>query len=175
MAGDVRKRVEGAYNKLEQMAKDLPGYKGYKAKEVRREADKLVRLKVARGFEEQQRRLSRTAAKLASAGRLGVLMTLDRAGMKLQLLIDRLKVASYGYAGLFDAVKIREAELDALYDYDAALLASVDRIKALVDAVASVETDEEVTKAGNELLEAAEEVNETFSRRQDVILEMPVI
>lgn len=175
MAGDVRKRVEGAYNKLEQMAKDLPGYKGYKAKEVRREADKLVRLKVARGFEEQQRRLNRTAANLASAGRLGVLLTLDRAAMKLQLLIDRLKVASYGYAGLFDAVKIGEAELDALYEYDAALLASVDQLKALVDVVAAADKDEEVTKAGNDLLAAVDEVNETFSKRQDVILEIPAI
>jgi hypothetical protein len=174
MAGDSRKRIEGAYNKLEQMAKDLPGYKGYKEKEVRREADKLIRLKVARGFEEQRRRLNRTAAKLASAGRLGeALMTLDRAGMRLQLLIDRLKVASYGYAGLFDAVKIGAAELDALYEYDAALLGSVDKVKAFVDVVAAAEKDEEVTKAGNELLEAVEEVNEAFSKRQDVILEMP--
>jgi hypothetical protein len=173
MAGDVRKRIEDAYNKLEQMAKDLPGYKGYKEKEVRREADKLVRLKVARGFEEQRRRLNRNAAKLANAGRLGALMTLDRAGMKLQLLIDRLKVASYGYAGLFDAVKIGSAELDALYNYDSALLGSVDKVKALVDAVAVAQNDEEVTKAGNELLEAVEEVNETFSKRQDVILEIP--
>jgi hypothetical protein len=175
MAGDLRKRIEGAYNKLEQMAKDLPGYKGYKEKEVRREADKLVRLKVARGFEEQRRRLNRSTAKLASAGRLGALMTLDRAGMKLQLLIDRLKVASYGYAGLFDAVKIGAAELDALYDFDSALLGSVDKLKVLVDAVAAAKNDEEVSKAGDELLEAVEEVNETFSKRQDVILEIPTV
>jgi len=173
MAGDLRKRIEGAYNKLEQTAKDLPGYKGYKDKEVRREADKLVRLKVARGFEEQRRRLNRSAAKLASAGRLGALMTLDRAGMKMQLLIDRLKAASYGYAGLFDAVKIKEAELDALYDFDSALLGSVDKVKSLVDAVAAAKNDEEVTKAGDDLLDAVEEVNETFSKRQDVILEIP--
>jgi hypothetical protein len=88
-------------------------------------------------------------------------------------LIDRLKTASYGYAGLFDAVKVKEAELDALYNYDAAMLDSVGKIEALVDEVAAADTDEEVVKAGNALLEALEEVNDTFSKRQDVILAVP--
>jgi hypothetical protein len=175
MVGDLRKRIESAYNKLEEMAKDLPGYKGYKQKEVRREADRLVRLKAAREFEEQRRRLNSVAVQLTNAGRLRVLMTLDRALMRLQLLVDRLKTASYGYAGLFDAIKVREAELDALYDYDAALLDGVDKVGTLIDGLAAAEEDEEVTKAGMALLAELDEVNETFSKRQDVILEIPAV
>ncbi len=172
MVGDLRKRIEGAYNKLEEMAKDLPGYKGYKDKEVRRQADKLIRMKVARGFEEQRGRLNSIARQLADAGRLRVLLTVDRSLMRLQFLIDRLKTASYGYAGLFDAIKVKEAELDALYEYDAALLDDVEKVRMLVDAVDAAEDDDAVTKAGNELLAALEEINETFSKRQDVILEL---
>jgi len=173
MTDDLRRRIQSAYNKVEEMAKDVPGYKGYKAKEVRREADKLMRLQVARGFEEQRRRLNRIEVQLANAGRLGVLVLLDRSLMRLQLLTDRLRTASYGYAGLFAAVKVREAELDALYDYDASLLGGVDKVKALIDAVAAAGTDEDVTKAGNALLEALDEANEAFSKRQDVILKIP--
>ncbi len=173
MAGDLRQRIESAYNKVEEMAKNIPGYKGYKDKEVRREADKLIRLKVARELQEQRGRLSSIEVELANAGRLGALLILDRSLMRLQLLIDRLKTASYGYAGLFDAIKTREAELDALYDFDAALLDSVDQVKALIDAVAAAEEDAQVIKAGNELLEAVEDMNEAFSRRQDVILDIP--
>ncbi len=175
MVGDLRKRIEGAYNKLEEMAKDLPGYKGYKDKEVRRQADKLIRMKVARGFEEQRGRLNSIAMQLADAGRLRVLLTVDRSLMRLQFLIDRLKTASYGYAGLFDAIKVKEAELDALYEYDAALLDDVEKVRMLIDAVDSAEDDDQVTKAGNELLAALEEINETFSKRQDVILELPSV
>ncbi len=173
MAGDLRQRIESAYNKIEEMAKDIPGYKGYKDKEVRREADKLIRLKVARELEQQRGRLNSIEVRLANAGRLGALLVLERSLMRLQLLIDRLKTASYGYAGLFDAIKIGEAELDALYDFDAALLDSVDKVEARIDEVAAAEEDAEVTKAGSELLEAIEEMNEAFSRRQDVILEIP--
>ncbi len=173
MAGDLRQRIESAYNKIEEMAKDIPGYRGYKDKEVRREADKLIRLKVAGRLQEQRGRLNSIEVKLANAGRLGALLILDRSLMRLQLLVDRLKTASYGYAGLFDAIKIREAELDALYEFDAALLDSVDKVEALIDAVAAAEEDEQVTKAGSELLEAVEDMNEAFSRRQDVILDIP--
>jgi hypothetical protein len=175
MTGNLKGRIEGAYNKLENLVKGVPGYSGYKEKEVRREADKLVRMQVARGLEAQRKRVTGVQLQLTNAGRLGMLMTLDRATMKLQLLIDRIKAASYGYAGLFDAVKVRDQELDALYNFDAALLGSVDKIKALVDAVAAAEKDEDVTQAGNALLEALEDANSTFSQRQDVILEAPAV
>jgi len=172
---DLRQRIEKAYNVVEEKMKGVPGYKGYKARELRREADKLLRLQVARGFEEQRRRLNGVQVKLASAGRLGSLVLLDRALMKLQLLIDRLKTASYGYSGLFSAIKIKEAELDALYEYDASLLLSVDKVKGLVDAVAAAATDADVTNAGNDLLLALYEANEAFGKRQDVLLKIPAV
>jgi len=171
MTGSLLERIQSGYNKLEELAKDLPGYKGYKDKEVRREADKLVRMQVARGFQEQRRRLNSIVVKLVSAGRLRLVMTLDRALMRMDLLADRVKLASYGYAGLFDAIKIREPELDALYSFDAALLDGVSKVRGLVDAVAAAESDDDVTQAGEELLSALEEINETFSKRQDVLLE----
>ena len=35
------------------------------------------------------------------------------------------------------------------------------------------ETDDDVTEASSDLLSAVEEVNETFSKRQDVVLGIP--
>lgn len=175
MSGDRKGRIEAAYNKLENLVKDVPGYKGYKEKEVRREADKLLRMQVARGLEEQRKRILGIQLRLTNAGRLEVLVILDRATMKLQLLIDRVKTASYGYAGLFDAIKVRETELDALYNFDAALLGSIDKIKTLVDGVAVAEKDEDVVQTGNALLNTLEEANTTFSQRQDVVLESSTI
>ena len=172
---DLKSRIEGGYNKLEGLIKNLPGYKGYKEKEVQREADKLLRVKIARAMEEQRQRLNGLLVTLTNAGRLDVLLPLDRALMRLQLLIDRVKTASYGYAGLFDAVKVREAELEALYNFDATLLESADRVNALIDAIAAATKDEDVLKAANTLLTALEEINTTFSKRQDVILETPSV
>jgi hypothetical protein len=37
---------------------------------------------------------------------------LEGAAIKLRQFIDRVRTASYGYAGFFDAVKVRSEELD---------------------------------------------------------------
>lgn len=172
MTDDLRHKIQQSFNKVEQKMKDMPGYKGYKEKEVRREADKLLRMKVARGFDEQRRRLMSVQGSLVSAGRLNAVLLLDRATAKLQLLVDRLKTASYGYSGLFSAVKVQEAELDALYAFDAALLSDVDKVKTCVQKVAAAKDDEEFSAAANELVAVADEANETFGQRQDVLLKV---
>lgn len=172
MVGDLRQKIEQAFNKVEQKMKGMPGYKGYKEKEVRREADKLLRMQVARGFDEQRRRLMSVQASLASAGRLNAVLLLDRAAAKLQLLVDRLKTASYGYSGLFSAVKVQEAELDALYSFDEALLTNVDKVKDCVQKVVAAANDEELTAAGNCLIGVVDEANEVFGQRQDVLLKV---
>jgi hypothetical protein len=172
MADDLRQKVQQAFNKVEQKMKDVPGYKGYKEKEVRREADKLLRMQAARGFDEQRRRLVNVQANLVSAGRLNAVLLLDRAAAKLQLLVDRLKTASYGYSGLFSAVKVREAELDALYTFDEALLSGVEKVKGCVSKVVAAANEEESTAAANCLVQVADELNETFGQRQDVLLKV---
>jgi len=48
-------------------------------------------------------------------------------------------------------------------------------VQGLVDAVAAAESDEEVTQAGDELVAALDEINETFGKRQDAFLESPSV
>lgn len=92
--------------------------------------------------------------------------------MKLQLLIDRLKTASYGYSGLFDAVKVDEAVLDRLYDFDEGMLEGVDQLAVLLDNLSEAIGSETLTVMdANKLVSELEALNDTFSRRQDVILE----
>lgn len=171
MGEDLRRRVEGAQGWLERLAASIPGYKGYKEKEVRRQADKLLRMHLAREFELERRRLGEVQARLADTGRLASIVSLERAMMKFQLLIDRLKTASYGYAGWFDAVKVQEEELDALYQFDGALAEGVAKVRGILDRLSEAATKEEMTaQSANDLLNALQELNDTFTKRQDVII-----
>ena len=43
---------------------------------------------------------------------------MGRGNTRLQTLIDKVKTAAQGYAGFFDAVKVKEDELDTLYELD---------------------------------------------------------
>jgi hypothetical protein len=171
MTGDLTEKIQASQNKFEQLVSRLPGYSGYKAKEQRREADELLRLQVARRYEEQHRRLGSVQYNLSSQGRLDAMMSLERAGSKLQLLIDRLRSASYGYAGWFDAIKVDEEALDRLYDFDRAMLDGVDEIAALLDrAEDAAQSPEYSAGAAAELTAAIERLNNTFSQRQDAII-----
>jgi len=171
MSDDLLGRVQKAQNKVEELVSHIPGYKGYKSKEHRREADKLLRSEVARRYEEQLKRLGEVQYALSEKGELALLASVERGASKLQLLIDRLRTAAYGYAGVFDALKVDEDILDRLYDFDYAMLDGVEDIAAPIDALAqAVEEDEGISDQAEELLDQLTALNNTFTRRQDVIL-----
>ncbi|MCJ7618716.1 MAG: hypothetical protein MUP64_00685 [Anaerolineae bacterium] len=168
---DLRGIVSDARSSLEKLVGKIPGYSGYKEKEMRREADRLLRLHLSERFQEQRGKLSSLQNHLASEGKLEDLGLLERVMLQLQLLIDRLKVAEYGYAGLFDAVRVKEEHLDALYMYDNALTVSVGQLAEGMDklAIAAMAGDEIRSTASDALL-LLQELNTTMDRRKDAIL-----
>jgi hypothetical protein len=168
---DLRSVVSEARGALEQLVSKIPGYHGYKEKEMRREADKLLRLHLSERFQEQRTKLSNVQNHLASEGKIEDLGLLERVMLQLQLLIDRLKVAEYGYAGLFDAVKIKEEHLDALYLYDNALTGSVSQLAEKMDKLAiEAMAGQELRMTATDALMLLQELNTTLDRRRDVIL-----
>lgn len=167
---DLYEQIKGDRGRIESFLGKIPGYKGYKEKEMRREADKLLRDALARRVEEQWRRLPDIQKQLLSSAQIQWLDDIEGATMKLQLFIDRLKTATYGYAGFFDAVRVKEEELDQLYNFDLALDAHVEEITAGVDTLSSAAMSKEgVGEAITRLTNAATAANETFNRRRDVI------
>ena len=172
MVGDLTEKVQASQRKLEELAGRLPGFGGYKRKEQRREADKLLRMHVARACEGVLGRVNELQGKLSREGELRLLMVLERAVTKLQLLIDRLKTASYGYAGVFDALKVDEDVLDRLYAFDQDILQGIEEIGGLVDELEQFEgSDGDRDALAERLVSKLVELNNTFSHRQDVILE----
>jgi hypothetical protein len=167
---DLFEQIKGDRGRIESFVGKIPGYKGYKEKEMRREADKMLREALARRLEEQWRRLPDIQKQLLSGGQIQWLDDVEGATMKLQIFIDRLKTATYGYAGFFDAVRVKEDELDRLYDFDMALNEQVDEITAAIDALSSAAMSKEgIGEVVARLNSAAATANETFSRRKDVI------
>jgi len=170
--GDLRDTVESSLGGLESLAAKIPGYKGYKQKEMRREADKLLRMQVAGKLDDQRKRLSELQNQLISQAQIQFLDDLERAVMKLQLLTDRIKTASYGYAGMFDAVKVKEEQLDALYEFDAQMMDFVDEIASGIDQVSSaIAAREGIGDAITELVGIISEANLAFGHRGEAILQ----
>jgi hypothetical protein len=170
--GDYLETVESSLGGLESVARKIPGYGGYKEKELRREADKLLRIELAGRFDDQRKRVSELQHQLISQAKIEFLDDLERAVMKLQLLIDRIKTASYGYAGLFDAVKVKEEQLDALYAFDNQMLDFVDEVAADMDQVTSaIAAGEGIGDAIGALVGTVGEANQAFGHREEAILQ----
>ncbi len=171
MLGDLTEKIQSSQNKFEKLTARIPGYAGYKQKEQRREADKLLRLYVAQAYQDQLARLNELQYTLTTRGQLSAVSALDRSSSKLQRLIDRIKTASYGYAGLFDAVKVDEAALDKLYDFDQAMLDGAGSVAALLDQLAEgVAGEADVAAITSQLATELDNLNQTFSQRREVIL-----
>lgn len=171
MSDNIRRKIDESRTGLEKLIGSIPGYKGYKERELRREADHLLRTTLADRLDEQRRRLLGVMGTLTSAVRLGEIMPFERATLRLQQLIDRLRTAAYGASGMFDAVKIKQKELDALYAFDSGLQTGVDRVAQLVGSLeAQANKGENTGPDANALLGVLQELNDTFGRRMDVII-----
>jgi len=167
---DAIEKAKEAMSGLERGLSKLPGIKGYKEKELRREADKSVRDSLARRLEARRRKITALQSELLTAGGLLWMDDVEKVVGRLQLLIDRIKTASYGYAPLFDSEKVKEEQLDKLGQFDESLLAEVTRldeaISTLEEAVAANENVKQAIAGVGDLLSA---LNETFGRREEAI------
>lgn len=131
---EILERVMAKRPELERWLRILPGYAGYKAKEQRRDADRILREAIHRRLREVADRLLRLQREVADRD-LSRAGEVDRVARRTQTLADQVRVASYGYAGFFDAVRIGEAELEALYRFDADLLQKVEALQGALDAL----------------------------------------
>lgn len=162
-------RVVDERDVFSKLLSKIPGFKGYIERQNRRSADKLLRETLADKFEAQWQRISSVQRDLMNQGSIEYLDDMENAAIKLRQFIDRVRTASYGYAGLFDAVKVNEEELGQIYQYDLALLTSVDEVSSGIDNVeASIGTDG-LPAAIRNLITLTQSCVDAFNRRSEVI------
>ena len=170
---DLRDTIAGQAGKLEQIAGKIPLYKGYKEKEQRREADALLRDHLARKLGEQTSRAEQVASQMLTGPGMSQLAEVGKGNTRLQTLIDKIKTAAQGYAGLFDAVKIKEDELDTLYEFDNSLLAKVDEVSEAINNLQTVldagESDK-LAPAVRCYVQAVTDASTLFDQRKDTLL-----
>ena len=169
---DMRDVVAGGMSGFEKLIGKIPGYKGYKEKEMRREADKLLRDHIYGVLTEQRRRIEDIQGDLGIE-HIEFVEKIGTARRRLQTLADTVHTAAYGYAGLFDAVRVKEEQLDALYSFDNGLLAESEVIAANVDSLqAAADNGEGLTGAIRDLTETITKLQNLYNRRKDVLTGM---
>jgi hypothetical protein len=157
-------------NPLQKILSKVPGFNGYVDRTNRRAADKLLRETVANRFEELWRRLSALQAEMLRQGGISQMDRMESAAIKLRQFIDRIRTASYGYAGFFDAIKINQEELSQVYQYDLALLDLEDEVGRAIDNVESSLGTDGLPAAIRNLIAEAQKCLDIFNRRTETMI-----
>lgn len=167
---DPHQKVTETGDLLGKIRSTLSGFVGYVERDQRRNSDKILREAVADRYEKEWSRLSEIQRELIADGNIELVDDLEAAALKLRAFIDRVRTASYGYAGLFDHVRIGKDELAKLYQYDSALLEHAGTVESAVDNLrASIGTDG-LPAAIRHMKSVSQEAVDLFDQRQQVIL-----
>jgi hypothetical protein len=170
---DVYSEVKGQMRLSERIAAFVPGFRGYKEKEIRRESDRLVRNHLTLQLSTAKTDLREISQKLADRRYFDVMVDMDRLLAKMDRVVEKINHASYGYSGFFDAVKVKEENLDNMIDFDNKLLEGINVLATEIDSFkADLSTGNTVnlkTRVQN-VTDKLESLEDTFDKRNEVIL-----
>jgi len=150
----------------------LPGFRGYKEKEIRRESDRLIRNHLYQRLMEARADLKATFQTLSDRRVQEVLSDMDHLVMRFDRVSEKINHASYGYAGFFNIVKIEEEKLDKMIEFDTGLLDGVDNIIEEVNTFRKEATKQDFQNARNHITnlnDMLEALEETFEQRHEVV------
>jgi len=157
----------------ERILAELPGFRGYKEKELRRESDKLIRNHLYLKLTEARKDLKEIFQKLSDSRLHEVLTDMDRFIMRFDRVSEKINHASYGYAGFFNIVKVEEEKLDKMIEFDTGLVDDVDKIVEETTTFKKEVAKQKFEKAREHiqnLSDMLEELEETFSGREEIIM-----
>ncbi len=170
---DVYAQAKSQMRLSERIAAALPGFHGYKEKELRRESDKLIRNHLYLKLSKDKDNVRLISQKIADKRYLDTLPDIDRLVAKMDRITEKVNHASYGYAGFFDIVKVKEENLDRMIAYDNQLLDSVNALTAEIDALKAQLLGGDFGNLKDKIQGVADKVEmleDTFDKRQEVIL-----
>ena len=170
---DVYAQAKSQMRLSERIAAALPGFRGYKEKELRRESDKLVRNNLYLKLTKDKDNIKSISQKIADKRYMDVLTDIDRLTAKMDRITEKVNHASYGYAGFYDIVKIKEENLDRMITFDNQLLEEVNALTASIEDLKTQLLSNNFANLKDKIQTIADKfelLEDTFDKREQVIL-----
>ncbi|MFQ5999459.1 MAG: hypothetical protein ACE5J6_01640 [Candidatus Bathyarchaeia archaeon] len=158
---------------FERILGELPGFRGYKEKEIRRETDKLIRNHVYQKLTQARKGVKDVFQQLSDRHLHEVLTEMDRLVMLFDRVAEKIHHASYGYAGFFNVLKVQEEKLDKMINFDNELISHVQKIldEATVFKKEAMKGQfEKARQHIDKLRDSLELLEETFDERGETII-----
>jgi predicted transcriptional regulator len=129
-------KARAGENALERLMDSIPGFKGYRERDLRRDADRLQREHLAAQLDDVKKALNQVASAITRSGSLDAINDVETARKRLDKVANRIRYAERGYSGFFDAIKVEEAILARVYQFDMGLVEDVEGVRAAAAAAA---------------------------------------
>jgi len=166
-------RVKSQTSLQEKIELAIPGFHGYKEKELRRESDKLIRNQIYQKLSDAESQAKDTYRSLVNQGANDTWDDTDHLLARLDRVMERINHSEYGYAGFFDATKVKEPDLDRMMSYDMQLIQMADNvttaIQALKDSVDNNRLPEAKGKVGA-AMKTVDALENAYDGRKQIIV-----
>ena len=159
-------KARAAQNALERLMNSVPGFKGYRERDLRRDADRLQREHISARLEDGKKELIQVAAALTRGGDLDVINDVETARKRIDKVANRIRYAERGYSGFFDAVKVDETILAKVYAFDMSLVEDVDGVRAAASAASGAS---DARAAVQDLIGRIDALDARLSERENVL------
>ncbi|MEN8222146.1 MAG: hypothetical protein ABFR36_02710 [Acidobacteriota bacterium] len=163
---DIKKRAEKQKNWIEKGLHMIPGFKGYYERELRRDSDKLQRdfivLKLNEGltvFREMIKDVTRKSD-------LKQLTEYGDIQKYFEKVINNIKYSDRGYTGFFDLIKVKEKELDVIYEKDLEIVEAVLEFNESLSLVKEIASDSDKLK---KVRKSLEDIEESYEKRNKIL------
>ena len=125
----VSDKVKGDRSIFERIAMYIPFYRGYRARNLRRDVDREVRLAVSKMIKATKVELENVHREVVETGDMVTARKVERIRNKVDTYNTKIEKAAAGYSGIWASVKKEEQELDAVVEFDAKLLETSDDLR----------------------------------------------
>ena len=119
---DIRKQVEADRGILKKIQLAIPGFAGYRRREDLRASDNILRIQLAKRLGEVRDGLEECRRILVKNYDTDELEDIGGLVNKFQAIEGKVRHAEGGYTGISPAVRIEDAVLERLYEYDWAMI-----------------------------------------------------
>ncbi len=164
----VKDKMKGDMSLTERIALYIPGYRGYREKNLRREQDRAVRNELSRAIQGTKSDLAEIQRELVTKPKL--MLDVERIRTKVDRYDVDIRKAVNGYSGFHDTVKILEDDLDRLCAWDAQMLEDIQLMRtATEDLLRSVDNEDEVKAEIRNLERGVDDLIEIYQKRESVM------
>lgn len=166
-------RVKSQTGILEKIELLVPGFHGYKEKEMRRESDKLIRNQIYQKLSDAEAQAKDIYRSLVNQGANDTWDDTDHLLARLDRIMERINHSEYGYAGFFDSTKVKEPDLDRMMGYDMQLIQMADNVTTSIQSLKDVLDNDRLQEAKGKVSEAMKVVDaleNAYNGRKQIIV-----